>query len=124
MLVPFVDSYRPLWTGLGIVGLYLLLAVLISSWLRRAIGYAWWRRLHGLAFGVWALATAHGLGSGSDTGTPWAAALYAGSVLLVGGLTAFRLMEPHGRAARRRPVVAALVAFAMGAGVVWLAGGL
>ena len=35
VLVPFASHYRPVWMGLGIVALYLLLAVWVSSRLRR-----------------------------------------------------------------------------------------
>ena len=78
VVVPFATHYRPLWMSLGIVSLYLLLAVWVSSRLRQRIGHRLWRRIHALAFAVYAAATLHGLGTGSDTRTVWAAALYAG----------------------------------------------
>ena len=77
---PFATHYRPVWMSLGIVSLYLLLAVWVSSRLRRRIGHRLWRQIHVLAFAVYGAATLHGLGTGSDTRTLWAAALYAGSV--------------------------------------------
>lgn len=93
VVVPFASHYRPLWLAFGIIGGYLLLAVWASEYVRRWTGYAWWRRFHYLAFGVFVLATLHGLGSGSDTREPWALALYApcaGSVL---GLLGWRLVN-------------------------------
>ena len=104
VVVPFATHYRPLWMSLGIVSLYLLLAVWISSRLRQRIGHRLWRRIHVLAFAVYAAATLHGLGTGSDTRTVWAAALYVGSVGLVGTLLAVRLLAPAGRDSRRRPL--------------------
>ena len=67
VLVPFASHYRPVWMGLGIVALYMLLAVWVSSRLRRRIGHRLWRQIHVLAFGVYGAATLHGLGTGSDT---------------------------------------------------------
>ena len=121
VLVPWMSHYRPLWMALGIVAGYLALAVWLSTELRPRIGYAWWRRLHGLAFAVYALATAHGLATGSDTRTAWALGLYAGSVLLVGGLLGVRLLTPVGTRGRTYPNLAGLVALLLLGGVLWTA---
>jgi predicted ferric reductase len=74
------------------VALYLGLAVGISTWLRPRIGYTWWRRLHVLTFGVYVLATLHGLGTGSDTQTWWGLSIYLVSIVLVGSLLCQRLL--------------------------------
>ena len=123
VLVPFANTYRPVWMSLGIVALYLLLAVWISSRLRRRIGHRLWRQIHVLAFAVYASATLHGLGTGSDTRTIWAGALYATSVALVGSLLAVRLLAPAGRDAVRRPLVAGAAAAAALAVAAWSLGG-
>jgi len=91
ILLPFVSQYRTLWMALGIVALYLGIAIGISTWLRPRIGYAWWRRLHILTLGVYALAALHGIGIGSDTQTTWAFGLYLVSIVLVGLLLCRRL---------------------------------
>jgi DMSO/TMAO reductase YedYZ heme-binding membrane subunit len=116
VLVPLVSHYRPVWMGLGIVALYLLLAVWVSSRLRSRIGYGMWRRIHVLAYGVYVAATIHGLGTGSDTRSVWAPIVYASSVVVVGGLAARRLLVPAARGQRRRPALAAV-----GGGIVVLA---
>jgi hypothetical protein len=123
VLVPFASHYRPVWMSLGIVALYLLVAVWVSSRLRRRIGHRLWRRIHVLAFGVYGAATLHGLGTGSDTRTLWAGALYAGSVCVVGSLLAVRLLAPAGRETRRRPVAAGAAAVAVLAAIAWSVGG-
>ena len=104
LLVPFASHYRPVWMALGITGGYLLLAVYLSERIRSRIGYSWWRRLHTLAFVAYLFATIHGLGTGTDSRTAWAIALYAGGALAVGGLLVYRLW-PTGAVGRLRPAV-------------------
>jgi hypothetical protein len=123
VLVPLMSHYRSLWMALGIVAGYLALAVWLSTALRPRIGYTWWRRLHGLAFAVYALATVHGLATGSDTRTPWALGFYAGSALLVGSLLGVRLLTPVGMRGRAYPNLAGLVALLLAGGVLWTATG-
>lgn len=84
VFIPFASHYRPVWMALGIVAFYLGIAIAISTWLRPRIGYTWWRRLHVLTLGVYALATIHGIATGTDTQTQWAFALYAVSIVTVG----------------------------------------
>jgi predicted ferric reductase len=71
ILVPFAAPYRPLWVGLGQIGLFLAGIVVISFHVRRRIGQRNWRRLHYVTFGVFLAATAHGLVIGTDSRTPW-----------------------------------------------------
>jgi hypothetical protein len=90
LLVPFTSSYRPLWTGLGIAGAELLVALAITNHYRRRLPYAFWRKAHYLNFAIWALASVHGLMAGTDRGATWLAVLYAASVAVVAGLLAWR----------------------------------
>jgi methionine sulfoxide reductase heme-binding subunit len=75
--VPFVGSYRPFWLGLGAVAFDLILAVIVTSLLRVRLGFATWRAVHWLAYASWPIALVHGLGTGSDAGSPWLLALSA-----------------------------------------------
>ena len=92
MLVPFVAPYRPLWVGIGQLTLYLVAVVLASFYLRRRIGQRTWRLLHYLTFLSFAGATAHGILSGSDSGTAWAWWSYVGATALVVFLTGYRIV--------------------------------
>ncbi len=123
VFIPLVSHYRPLWMALGIVGLYLGLAIGLSTWLRPIIGYRWWRRLHVLSLVLYALVTVHGIATGSDTRTWWGVLLYAGSVFLVGGLLLLRLLEPATAQGRRHPVWAGLTAAAVVFGGFWMLSG-
>jgi sulfoxide reductase heme-binding subunit YedZ len=87
-IVPFTGSYRPLGVGLGVVAIDLLAALVITSVLRRHIGYRIWRAVHWSAYACWPFAVLHGLQAGSDASTPWARVVYlacAGSMLAAVG---------------------------------------
>ena len=81
--VPFAGSYRPFWLGLGAVSFDLLLAVTITSLLRRRLGFASWRAVHWLAYASWPVALLHGLGTGSDVKATWLLTLSAACLALV-----------------------------------------
>ncbi len=73
--VPFASSYRPLWTGLGVIAGYGLAALGLSYYLRDRLGAARWRRLHRLTALFWALAMIHTIQAGSDAAELWFLAL-------------------------------------------------
>jgi sulfoxide reductase heme-binding subunit YedZ len=83
VFVPFVAGYRPVWLGLGTVATDLLIAVALTSVLRRRLGHRTWRTTHWLAYACWPVALVHGLGTGSDPKATWMLALTAGCVLVV-----------------------------------------
>jgi len=123
VFIPFVSHYRVIWMALGIIALYLGIAIGISTWLRPLIGYTWWRRLHILTLGVYGLVTVHGIATGSDTQTWWGLAIYGGSIILVGGLLCWRLLVPVNVRGRSHPVIASLVGLTILAGLIFTIGG-
>ncbi len=70
-VIPFISSYRPFWLGLGALAFDLMLALAITSVLRRRLGYPAWRAVHWLAYVCWPVAVLHGLGTGTDTKIWW-----------------------------------------------------
>jgi DMSO/TMAO reductase YedYZ heme-binding membrane subunit len=74
-LIPFQTPYRPLWMGLGALSFDLLIALVVTSLLRRRLGYRSWRAIHWLAYASWPVAVLHGLGAGSDVKAWWMLAL-------------------------------------------------
>ena len=82
-VVPFVAVYRPIWLGLGALSFDLLLAVLLTSVLRRQFGQRAWRFVHWLAYVSWPVAVVHGLGTGTDTKAGWMLVLTATCVVAV-----------------------------------------
>jgi predicted ferric reductase len=109
VFVPLASHYRPLWMALGIIALYIGIAIGLSTWLRPHIGYKLWRRLHVLTLVLYALVVVHGIATGSDTRTGWGAAIYTVSVLLIGTLLIVRLMKPATAQSRAHPFLAVVV---------------
>ena len=98
LLVPGLAAYRPLWTGLGVVAADLGVLIWISFPLRKRIGTRVWRKLHWATYGVFALATAHGLLAGTDASRTWVFDLYLGAVGIVAFATAWRALVRPTRA--------------------------
>ncbi len=99
LTVPFIGPYKPGWVGLGIIGFYLMFLTSLSFNFRKQLGQKRWRQLHYLTFGVYLLATVHGVTAGTDTGNLGMQVLYWGSGLLVLFLTNFRLLVGKGKTA-------------------------
>jgi predicted ferric reductase len=93
VLVPFLGGgYRPVWVGLGQLGLYGLAVVGLSFYVKRGIGTRWWRRIHFLSFGVFVLVLIHGVASGTDTAEGWAQGIYWGTGAALLFLTIYRVL--------------------------------
>jgi methionine sulfoxide reductase heme-binding subunit len=99
--VPFVGSYRPLWTGLGIISGYGLAVLGLSYYLRGRIGAARWRRLHRLTALFWLAAIGHAIGAGSDSAQIWFLAISGIVVVPAAMLLALRWL---GRMEGRQPI--------------------
>lgn len=89
VLIPFVDSYHPFWTGLGIIGFYLFLLVTVTFYMRRTIGTKAFRSIHMLSLVGYLGATLHGLFAGTDSALAMTKVLYAGTFLAVLFLTIY-----------------------------------
>jgi sulfoxide reductase heme-binding subunit YedZ len=113
IVVPFTSRYRPVWVGLGIAAAELLLALAVTNHYRRRLPYTFWRRAHYLNFAVWAAATLHGLGSGTDRSAAWALTVYAGAVAAVSAALVWRLTRARPRLWARPVAVVAAVAAAL-----------
>jgi sulfoxide reductase heme-binding subunit YedZ len=82
-LVPLASSYRPLPVAFGVVSVYLVLAVIVTSLLRERIGHGLWRAVHWAAYAAWPLAVEHTLTAGSDGFSIWLLAVQGSCVLAV-----------------------------------------
>ena len=92
LLVPFIDTYRPLWVGLGIISFYLLLLVTFTFYIRQKIGAKAFRSIHVLSLVSYLGTTLHGLFAGTDSALPITMVIYAGTFLVVVFLTVYWLI--------------------------------
>ena len=97
ILIPFAIGYRPLWTGLGIIGGYLAFILGLSFYVRRKIGVRVWRRMHRFTVVVYVLSLGHALGAGTDTSIPAVRYAMLASALPILFLFALRLQRNGGR---------------------------
>jgi sulfoxide reductase heme-binding subunit YedZ len=92
--IPFSMSYRPLWTGLGIIGGYITVIVGPTYFVRRRIGARRWRQIHRTAAIVYVLGLIHALQSGTDGATLWFRTIAAMSAAPIVVLLALRYLRP------------------------------
>jgi sulfoxide reductase heme-binding subunit YedZ len=102
LTIPFAMGYRPLFTGLGIIGGYLAVLLGLSYYARRHIGVRLWRRLHRAIVLVWVLGVVHTLGAGSDAATPWLRAFVLAPAIPISYLIVRRTLVGRRRSAPRR----------------------
>jgi|SRR5579884_16688 len=122
-VVPFVSAYRPLWLGLGAVAFDLMVAIAVTSLVRRRLGYGAWRAVHWLAYASWPVAVLHGLGTGTDAKLWW-------NLLITAACLAAVLVAVWVRVARsgagaeqwRGPAIGATIVTAAGLAIFTVAG--
>ncbi len=91
VLVPFVAPYRPLWVGFGVIGLYLLLLVSVTFYIRQRIGYRAFHVIHYASLLAYVGITVHGLMAGTDSPLWTSLVMYGGTALSVVFLFVYRL---------------------------------
>ena len=96
-LVPFASPWKPVAVALGVLALYLLLAVEATSLAKRRLPHRVWRRVHVLSMPLFALATLHFVTAGTD----------AHGMLLLSGVLGVTLVVVAMIAIRVRQAVAA-----------------
>jgi DMSO/TMAO reductase YedYZ heme-binding membrane subunit len=119
VLLPMASTWRPGPVAWGVVALYLLAAVEVTSLLQRRLPRRWWRRVHLLSFPLFVLATVHALTAGTDATNR---AVTLGTVVaatLVVFLTTVRLLARRARP-ERAPTARSRPGSGDGAGVTQL----
>ncbi len=104
VLVPFASAWHPTAVAGGVVALYLLAAVELTSLAMRYLPRRFWHAVHLTSFGIFGLTTVHALTAGTDTSSPAARWFALGSTAMVVFLTMVRVLSPRGaRPARHQP---------------------
>ena len=96
--VPWRLAYEPFWLALGVLGLDLLLAVVVTSLVRDRLPRRGWLAVHLGAYTALVLSVAHGLGIGTDTGAGWVRWVYAGCCVALVAAACVRVVGVRGRA--------------------------
>jgi sulfoxide reductase heme-binding subunit YedZ len=105
IIVPFSMSYRPAWTGIGILAGYVTAGLSLTYYARQRIGARRWRAAHRLIPVAWAMAVVHVIGAGSDAGSLWLQAPLALTLSAALTLLGYRVLDGrpvHGATPRRR----------------------
>jgi DMSO/TMAO reductase YedYZ heme-binding membrane subunit len=68
ILVPLASRWHPVAVAWGVVALYLLVAIEITSLAMKRLSNRTWKRVHRLGAGLFFFATLHGITAGTDTG--------------------------------------------------------
>jgi len=98
VLIPLHATFRPYAVAAGVLAMYGMVLLLVSSWTRSKLGTRLWRVIHLLAVPAFVLALLHGVFTGTDTERPWMFALYATT-----GVITFFLVVVRGLTADYRP---------------------
>ncbi len=93
VLVPFTGTWHPAAVAWGIVAMYVLLAVEITSLARSRIPKRVWRAVHIGGFAVFVTGTVHGLSAGTDSGSAWFRVVVVVTCWAVATLTALRVAQ-------------------------------
>jgi predicted ferric reductase len=89
VLVPFATTWHPLAVAWGIIGMYLVVTIEVTSLLRQRISNAVWRGVHLTSYVVFVVTTIHMLTAGTDARAVLPEALAVGigvAVVFAGGM--------------------------------------
>jgi sulfoxide reductase heme-binding subunit YedZ len=98
-LIPLASTYRPIPVALGVIALYLFIALIASSLLRKHIGRRAWRAIRWAGCALWPMALLHGITAGTDALTTWMLGIDLACVAAVALSLAWRIL-PRGTIAR------------------------
>ncbi len=108
LFVPMSTRWHPLAVAWGIVGLYLLVAIEVTSLLGRRFPKKWWRRVHMLSFPLYVLASIHLFAAGTDSANRAVQAMVlivSTLIVFLAGVRGLAVAKP--RETRSNPRVAA-----------------
>lgn len=123
-VVPFTSPYHRLWSGLGAVSCDLLLAVLLTSVVRRHLRPGTWRGVHWLAYASWPVALMHGIGIGTDATTTVLRVTAAACMVLVAATVLWRFGHRFPAGIQVRAAGGVALALVMAGAAFGLDGGL
>lgn len=103
LFVPFTSEWRPVAVAWGVLSLYLMAAVELSSLVRDRIPDRAWHRIHLLSYLSLVFGTVHAWQAGSDVRNPIVLAFGLAMLALIVGLTVFRIVVHKRGGAVKKP---------------------
>lgn len=103
LLIPYASGWQPGAVALGVVAMYLLTAVEISSLLMRRLPRRAWRSIHYGSYVAFWLSTFHLVTAGTDASHPLSKVAVAFVIATVVFLTLVRALGARRGARRQRP---------------------
>jgi methionine sulfoxide reductase heme-binding subunit len=122
-VVPFTGAYRTVWLTFGVVSADIMLAVAITSLLRRRIGERAWRMIHWISYACWPMGIVHSFGTGTDATAPWMIGIAAACASAVFLAVIARLASGRWRSLPLRAGLGAMAVIITGAIAVWITNG-
>ena len=63
VLIPFHSGYQTIWTALGMISLYLVIVVIITTqkFIKKRLGFRIWKNIHLISYGTALLMCLHGI---------------------------------------------------------------
>ena len=110
ILVPFASAWHPMAVAWGVIGLYLLLAVELTSLARKRMSRRVWRMTHFLSFPLFLFTTVHALTAGTDRSTSllrWSVIAVSAAITV---LTFVRVRQVERRDAATAPTAGSAIA--------------
>lgn len=90
--IPFGSQYKPLWLGVGAISADLMIAVLVTTALRKRLSKHTWHSVHLLSYACWTGALIHSFALGSDTRSEvWGVLVVASCLGITSGAVLQRL---------------------------------
>jgi len=98
ILVPFASEWQPGAVAWGVVSMYLLVAVQLTSIFMKRLPRTWWKRVHMTSWLLFWTGLIHGVTAGTDSAHPVYVGVTGLMTMLVIFLTSYRIL-----ASRRGP---------------------
>lgn len=92
VLVPMATSWKPLAVAWGIIAMYLLVAVQVSSVLMKKLPKKLWRGIHLTSYAMFVSVSIHSITAGTDKGVALFQALAVALITLMIAFTSVRLL--------------------------------
>lgn len=115
IFVPLASAWKPVPVAFGIVAMYLLVAVQVSSLLMRRLPRRWWKLIHLSSFGLLWAGLVHGATAGTDAANPIYTVTMVALACATLFLALFRLLAGRRRAGTRSVVRSRGATHAVGA---------